>query len=139
MPFDRALAEEKPFGDLRIAQPVPDEGEDLQLAGRKQSAQLVALPQGERLRPLGRHDTQALIALDTRAAGMPRDALIQQLLASGDTWRVGLLLHFYHGQIETEQVKILGRKTARLAELNPEYLLRIEVDWLYEFVPDLPE
>jgi ribosomal protein S18 acetylase RimI-like enzyme len=48
-------------------------------------AQLVALPQGERLRPLGRHDTQALIALDTRGAGMPRDALIQQLLVEGET------------------------------------------------------
>jgi GNAT superfamily N-acetyltransferase len=48
-------------------------------------APLVALPQGERLRPLGRNDAPALVALDARAAGMPREAMLRQLLAEGDT------------------------------------------------------
>ncbi|EJL91366.1 acetyltransferase [Polaromonas sp. CF318] len=48
-------------------------------------AQLVALPQGDRLRPLGRNDAKALVALDARAAGMPRDAMLRQLLAEGET------------------------------------------------------
>ncbi len=48
-------------------------------------AQLVALPQGERLRPLGRNDAKTLVALDARAAGMPREAMLRQLLAEGET------------------------------------------------------
>jgi hypothetical protein len=38
-----------------------------------------------RLRPLGRNDAKALVALDTRAAGMPRDAMLRQLLDEGET------------------------------------------------------
>jgi hypothetical protein len=48
-------------------------------------AQLVALPQGQRLRPLGRNDAPTLVALDARAAGMPRETLLRQLLAEGET------------------------------------------------------
>jgi hypothetical protein len=48
-------------------------------------AQLVALQEDERLRPLGHNDTQTLVALDARSAGMPRDAMLRQLLAEGDT------------------------------------------------------
>lgn len=60
-------------------------GEIRQHQGIASPAQLVALPEGERLRPLGRHDAKALVALDARAAGMPRDAVIRQLLAEGET------------------------------------------------------
>jgi ribosomal protein S18 acetylase RimI-like enzyme len=60
-------------------------GEIRQHQGIASPAQLVALPEGERLRPLGRNDAKALVALDARAAGMPRDAMIRQLLADGDT------------------------------------------------------
>ena len=60
-------------------------GEIRQHQGIAAPAQLVALPEGERLRPLGRSDTKALIALDARAAGMPRDAMIRQLLVEGET------------------------------------------------------
>jgi ribosomal protein S18 acetylase RimI-like enzyme len=60
-------------------------GEIRQHQGIAAPAQLVALPEGERLRPLGRNDAKALAALDARAAGMPRDALIRQLLAEGET------------------------------------------------------
>jgi ribosomal protein S18 acetylase RimI-like enzyme len=48
-------------------------------------AQLVALPGGQRLRPLGRNDAKALVALDAKSAGMPRDAMLRQLLAEGET------------------------------------------------------
>lgn len=60
-------------------------GEVRQHQGTASPAQLVALPEGARLRPLGRNDFKQLNALDTRASGMPRDAMIRQLLAEGET------------------------------------------------------
>jgi ribosomal protein S18 acetylase RimI-like enzyme len=60
-------------------------GEVRQHQGIASPAQLVALPEDERLRPLGRNDFKRLNALDTRAAGMPRDAMIKQLLAESET------------------------------------------------------
>jgi ribosomal protein S18 acetylase RimI-like enzyme len=59
-------------------------GEIRQHQGIAAPAQLVALPEGERLRPLGRNDAKVLIALDAKAAGMPRDAMLRQLLADGE-------------------------------------------------------
>lgn len=60
-------------------------GEIRQHQGIAGPAQLVALPEGERLRPLGRNDAKALVALDAKAAGMPRDAMLRHLLADGET------------------------------------------------------
>jgi GNAT superfamily N-acetyltransferase len=60
-------------------------GEVRQHQGVAAPAQLVALQDDMRLRPLGRNDAKGLIALDARAAGMPRDAMLRQLLAEGDT------------------------------------------------------
>jgi hypothetical protein len=60
-------------------------GEIRQHQGLAAPAQLVALPEDERLRPLGRNDAKALVALDARAAGMPREAMLRQLLAEGET------------------------------------------------------
>lgn len=60
-------------------------GEIRQHQGVAAPAQLVALPEGARLRPLGRNDAPTLLALDARAAGMPRDAMLRQLLAEGET------------------------------------------------------
>ena len=60
-------------------------GEIRQHQGIASPTQLVALGEGMRVRPLGRSDTKRLVALDTKAAGMPRDALITQLLAEGET------------------------------------------------------
>ena len=60
-------------------------GEIRQHQGRATPAQLLALPEGERLRPLGRNDAKALVALDAQSAGMPREAMLRQLLAEGDT------------------------------------------------------
>jgi ribosomal protein S18 acetylase RimI-like enzyme len=60
-------------------------GEIRQHQGTAVPAPLVALAEGDRLRPLGRNDTEHLIALDARAAGMPREAMLRQLLAQGET------------------------------------------------------
>lgn len=60
-------------------------GEVRQHQGIAAPAQLVALPDDGRLRPLGRNDAEALAALDTRAAGMPREAMLHRLLADGET------------------------------------------------------
>jgi GNAT superfamily N-acetyltransferase len=59
-------------------------GEMRQHQGLTTPAPLVALLQDERLRPLGRNDVPTLIALDARAAGMPRDAMMRQLLTEGE-------------------------------------------------------
>lgn len=60
-------------------------GELRQHQGLAAPAQLVALPDNMRLRPLGRNDAKALIALDARGGGMPRDALLRRLLDEGET------------------------------------------------------
>ena len=60
-------------------------GEIRQHQGLAAQAPMVGLPEGERLRPLNRNDAQALVALDTRSAGMPREAMVRQLLAEGET------------------------------------------------------
>ena len=48
------------------------------------SSELVPLPPGQRLRPLGRHDGPALAALDAQATGMMREAMIEALLPLSD-------------------------------------------------------
>ncbi|TFZ05631.1 N-acetyltransferase [Ramlibacter henchirensis] len=60
-------------------------GEIRQHQGQAPPAQVVALPEGERLRPLNRNDADFLISLDTRSAGMPREPMLRQLLADGET------------------------------------------------------
>jgi ribosomal protein S18 acetylase RimI-like enzyme len=60
-------------------------GEIRQHQGLAAPAQLVPLLQDERLRPVGRNDTETLVALDARSAGMPRDAMLRQLLNEGET------------------------------------------------------
>jgi hypothetical protein len=58
---------------------------------------------------------------------------IKVLLKSGFTQRLGLLLHLYHSGIESERIKILRKERICLAELSPEFIMRIEEDILYEF------
>ncbi|WP_394483379.1 GNAT family N-acetyltransferase [Roseateles sp. LYH14W] len=59
-------------------------GELRQHQGIAQPAPLVALDSGWRLRPAGASDAAALKALDTQACGMPRDALLDELLAEAE-------------------------------------------------------
>ena len=58
--------------------------------------------------------------------------LITEVLQSGSANRVGLLLHMYHGSIESERITILRREKVKLAELTPELLMRIKEDVVYE-------
>jgi len=60
-------------------------GEVRQHQGTALPAPLVALEPGWRLRPADHNDTAVLTALDGHARGMPRPALISELLASADT------------------------------------------------------
>ncbi len=60
-------------------------GELSQHQGTAQSVAPVALPPGCRLRPAGMNELPALQALDAQGRGMPRDALIADLLASAET------------------------------------------------------
>lgn len=60
-------------------------GEVRQHQGQAQSAPLVALDLGWRLRPADQADTAELIELDAAARGMPRDALMRELLGLADT------------------------------------------------------
>ena len=60
-------------------------GEIRQHQGLAAPAPLIALPPDERLRPLNRNDAPRLVALDARACGMQREAMLRQLLAEGET------------------------------------------------------
>ena len=60
--------------------------------------------------------------------------LITDVLTSGYARRIGLLLHMYHGGIESERIGILRRDKVKLADLTPELLMRIKEDVVYEFV-----
>jgi hypothetical protein len=62
-------------------------------------------------------------------------AFLNELLKSGHARRFGLLLHSYQGSIESEPIHIQRREKLRLADLNPERLMKVEEDVLYEVVP----
>ena len=60
-------------------------GEVRQHQGKAVQTPLVALAAGARLRPASRRDIARLVSLDAAAGGMPRDALIRQIINDGDT------------------------------------------------------
>ena len=60
-------------------------GEVRQHQGQAVQAPLVALERGVRLRPASRRDLPRLVALDARASGMAREALLRRLLETGKT------------------------------------------------------
>lgn len=60
--------------------------------------------------------------------------LITDVLQSGNAGKIGLLLHMYHGGIESERIKIPRRERVKLSELIPELLMRMNEDVVYEFV-----
>jgi predicted N-acetyltransferase YhbS len=59
-------------------------GEVRQHQGAAFVAPVVELAKGERLRPAGRRDGATLAALDASAAGMPREAMLEALLARAE-------------------------------------------------------
>jgi hypothetical protein len=60
---------------------------------------------------------------------------ISAVLNSKCADRVGVLLHFYHMDVEGERIKILSNERVRLEELTPRLLMEMEYDVIYNFVP----
>lgn len=117
-------------------------GEVRQHQGVAQSAPLVALGEGWRLRPSGQNDVFPLIRLDAQARGMPREALITELLAASDTVVLdhdgqacgfAMMRRFGRGLIigpvvapDAEGAKAL---IAHLVGLNAGKFVRIDIDF----------
>ncbi|SFE35474.1 GNAT family N-acetyltransferase [Paracidovorax wautersii] len=104
---------------------------------------LIALPAGCRLRPAGLNEAAALRRLDAEARGMPRDALIDDLLSTSDACVVldhdgeqrgfAMLRRFGRGHAigpvvapDAESAKAL---IAHLAGMNAGRFTRIDIDW----------
>lgn len=62
-------------------------------------------------------------------------SFISDVLRSGQTQSIGLLLHQYRGGIESERIKVLDRKRVILTGLTPAVLMEMKEDVLYEFLP----
>lgn len=117
-------------------------GEVRQHQGQAGSAPLVALDEGWRLRPSTHNDVFSLIQLDAKARGMPREALITDLLAHADTVLLdhegqakgfAMLRRFGRGLIigpvvapDAEGAKAL---IAHLVGLSAGKFVRIDVDF----------
>jgi len=118
-------------------------GEMRQHQGLAQPAPLIALQPGWRLRPAGLNELPALQSLDAAARGMPRDALIAELLQTADACVVldhdnepkgfAMLRRFGRGHSigpvvapDAEGAKAL---IAHLAGLNAGNSTRIDIDF----------
>ena len=118
-------------------------GEVRQHQGVAQPTPLIALPSGWRLRPAGQNEAAALQQLDTDARGMPRPALIEDLLAQADACVVldhdgtqqgfAMLRRFGRGHAigpvvapDAESAKAL---IAHLAGMNAGHFTRIDIDF----------
>ena len=118
-------------------------GELRQHQGVAQPAPLIALPTGWRLRPAGQSEAASLQALDAAARGMPRDALIEDLLAASAACVVldhdnaprgfAMLRRFGRGHAigpvvapDAEGAKAL---IAHLAGMNAGNFTRIDIDF----------
>lgn len=118
-------------------------GEMRQHQGIAQPTPLIALPAGWRLRPAGLNEAADLRRLDAQARGMPRDALIDDLLASADACVVldddgeargfAMLRRFGRGHAigpvvapDAESAKAL---IAHLAGINAGHFTRIDIDF----------
>ncbi len=118
-------------------------GEVRQHQGIAQPTPLIALPAGWRLRPAGQNEVEDLRRLDAEARGMPRDALIEDLLATADACVVldddgeprgfAMLRRFGRGHAigpvvapDAESAKAL---IAHLAGVNAGHFTRIDIDF----------
>jgi GNAT superfamily N-acetyltransferase len=118
-------------------------GEMRQHQGLAQPAPLIALQPGWRLRPAGLNELPALQSLDAAARGMPRDALIAELLQTADACVVldhdnepkgfAMLRRFGRGHSigpvvapDAEGAKAL---IAHLAGMNAGNFTRIDIDF----------
>jgi hypothetical protein len=58
--------------------------------------------------------------------------LLSDLLGTGATTRISLLLHQYSGNVESERIVLKGRQRLEASELTTEQLMTIEEDVLYD-------
>ncbi len=58
----------------------------------------------------------------------------QEMLQEGKVSHIGLIKHWYGGRLDTEQFTIQRTQKVRLAEVNSEFLTKIEEDVLYNFI-----
>jgi GNAT superfamily N-acetyltransferase len=117
-------------------------GELSQHQGTAQSVALIALPPGVRLRPAGANELEALQGLDAQGRGMPRPALVADLLSSAEACVVldqdnsprgfAMLRRFGRGHVvgpvmapDAEGAKAL---IAHLVSRNAGHFTRIDVD-----------
>lgn len=119
-------------------------GEIRQHQGIAQQSPPVEMDKGWRLRPAGTNDAATLAALDTAARGMPRDALIAELLESAEATVIlvddeneprgfGMLRRFGRGHLigpvvapDAQNAKTL---IAYLAAVNAGHFTRIDIDF----------
>ena len=59
--------------------------------------------------------------------------IVSEMLESGKTLSVGLLIHWYSRKLESERIKLKKRCRASIADVSPEFMLQMEHDVLYEF------
>ena len=60
-------------------------------------------------------------------------AILHEMLDSGKTPRVGLLIHWYSARLESERIQIKKRSRTRIGDVSPELMFHMEHDVLYEF------
>jgi len=118
-------------------------GEIRQHQGVALPTPLIALPTGWRLRPAGQNDVSPLQGLDEEARGMPRHALIDDLLAQSDACVVldhdgtqkgfAMLRRFGRGHVigpviapDAQGAKAL---IAHLAGMNAGHFTRVDIDF----------
>jgi len=123
-------------------------------SGELRQHQGIALDEGRRLRPAGHSDLAALKALDAAARGMPRDALIEDLIANAEATVVldeqqeargfAMLRRFGRGHaigpVVAPDVEGAKALIAHLAGANAGRFTRIDIDFasgLAEWVESL--
>lgn len=118
-------------------------GEMRQHQGLAQPAPLIALQPGWRLRPAGLNELPALQSLDAAARGMPRDALVAELLQAADACVVldhdnepkgfAMLRRFGRGHsigpVVAPDVEGAKALIAHLAGMNAGNFTRIDIDF----------
>jgi predicted GNAT family N-acyltransferase len=118
-------------------------GEIRQHQGVAQPTPLIALPSGWRLRPAGQNEAAVLHRLDEQARGMPRHALIDDLLVQSDACVVldhdgtpkgfAMLRRFGRGHaigpVVAPDVEGAKALVAHLAGMNAGYFTRIDIDF----------
>jgi hypothetical protein len=58
---------------------------------------------------------------------------LTDVLRSGHTSRIGLLLHFYRRTVESERIDLLRQEPVPVQRLNAEHLLHLEEDVVYHY------